>query len=323
MQDNKPTIDDMKALEAKKVSAKSIKKVEESSDNIEKMLAEYEHLDKTELPHKILYPENWELFYKKPTVDDVAVFSTIPENDYFKIMLATIQLIRKCMLIIDSETQKLVSTERIKSCHKMFLFLKLRTEYMTDSKGNTSDIMYPIFSPELEEAITVKFNEYSLIYDELSDDVVAILNEERTGFIFDESFGYDEPIYIPITDFGMEIKIINHITNSHKKMQKTDAKKKDFDSFDKKFLAFLPYLFEKSTDTIDGLKNKYKLLMENESKYQAYLELVTNFKIGEKDNIKYVVEREGETIVGETPMKFPNGYNGLFIRETVKSKLFK
>lgn len=336
--DNKPTIDDLKELEnrkgitvenvkttSKKVQAnKAEKEPIPLTQNIEEMLAEYEWLDKSELPHKHFYPENWDFYIRQPKTTDVAIFSTIPENDYFKIMSAVIALVRKNIIIFNSETNQQISTERIKSCHKMFLFIKLRNLYMKDIKTNTpAKIKLPIYSLEIEEAIEIEFDEYSLMYNELSDEALTYLNAEKTGFNFDENWGAVDNTFIPIIDFGMETKIINFITNSYKKMQNAETKKKDFDSFDKTFLAFVSYLFDTPNDSIESLKTKFKRITEDEQLYQFYNEMVTNFKLGERDNIKYIVEREGEQIVGETQMKFPNGYTTLFTREAVKSKLFK
>ena len=327
--DNKPNIDDLRAKSVEVVEDQHVEKIHkvveekkteaqpEFVENSTKTsyLDDYQQLAKDDMPRNgVLYPETWEFFYRCPTADEVAVFSTTPEEDRVKIMQAVIGIIRKCYLIIDTETKKEVSTTEIKSIDKMNFFLRLRSFYM-----NNEPIRFNTFSQTLEGPVEVEFTENSLRYADVNENLLDIYDGIR-GFNF--PFDDETNVYIPLTNLGMETKVLNYMVNNYKKLQKDETTRKEFSNFDKQFLAFVPYLFETGSESVESLKFKYNKIVKNDKLMKFYLEIMNAMNLGEKENIEFTVTVDDEEITEESPIKFPGGYKKLFTSESFTSKYF-
>lgn len=326
---DKPNLDDLKAktpkslevVENQKVSRMRKNTADETTDetpnpktkdeeilatDVRKDLGDYKQLPLDEIPRNVFYPQNWLFFYRCPLADEIAVFSTTPEEDKVKIMQAVTGLIRKCFIIIDGDTEKEITTNSLHTISKMYMFLLLRDFYM-----NQDPIKFNVYSPALDGLVEVVFNHHSLKYKELNQNLINIYNSERRGF----EFPYDNEeghIFVPITTIGMETKMLNYMVNNYKKLQKDETTKKDFSNFDKQFIAFIPLLFETGNESVESLKFKFKRIVNDDLLMKQYLQIMNIMDLGESSNIDYTVEVDGVEVIEDAEMKFPGGYKKLF-----------
>ena len=119
---------DVNELDGVLVEGTEIPKLETKVSNDEKpnLLDGYIPLDRNDLPnYGDLYPSSWNFAYRCPVAKEVANFSTISEDDQPGILIAVEDLIKKCVVIFDTESEKQISSGEINDVHRLYFLLNL------------------------------------------------------------------------------------------------------------------------------------------------------------------------------------------------------
>ena len=219
-----------------------------------------------------LYPESWRFGYRCPTSMEVANFSTINEEDQPAIIVAVEDLIKKCFVIVDSNKNNEVSSAQINDGDRLFFFLKLREFYLHDKP-----IQYIVMNQTHNEPVTVSLLGDLLQYPELNEKLLSCF-DGRTFTIPVEN--QEEPIRFLIPTLEISSRIFKYMIKSYKEVQKENNDKiKNVDSFDKQFLLIAPYLYINGNETIEALKQKFKLIQKNDGLLNAYITIINRLKL--------------------------------------------
>lgn len=269
-------------------------------------------MERSDLPQEgILYPESWNFAYRPPKAKEVANFSTINEQDQPAIINAIEDLIRKCYVIYDTEKDQQVSPGNINDAHRTFFLLKLREVYLPGSP-----IEYRSMCSLCKESYNAQLTASSLYYDELSEKLVDAF-DGRT-FVLD--MGLEEPVSFLIPTIDISSKIFKHIVKVYRSNQNDREKKEDKIVYDKQFLLIAPYLFEKGTESIKDIVNKYRQIRKDEELFKKYLDISTKLKLDNDDHINCTCTECGSQ--EETQIRFPGGWKNMFISKTDSSGYF-
>ncbi len=276
----------------------------------------YKKLDRALLPQKgIFYPEGWEFAYRCPTAKEVANFSTLNEQDKPAIMSAIEDLIRKCVVIYDTELESQVSAGQILDSHRVFFILLLREFYLP---GSPISYIGGMCSHD-KEILTTTLSYGNLIYPEATEKLLAAFD----GRLFSLNIN-DNIIKFLAPTINLTSKIFKHIVKIFKASQNdaNNQKQDDLDKlvYDKNFLLIAPYLFEYETDTMRDISKKFEKIQTNSELFKAYLEIATKIKL---DNFDYV--ETNCPVCGsseETQIRFPGGWKTMFISNKDTSGYF-
>lgn len=292
-------------LEALETNLSETKKVEKPN-----ILDGYIKLSKHELPqHGELYPESWEFAYRCPTAKEVANFSTINEQDQPGIVVAVEELIRKCVIIFDTETETQISAGEICDGHRTFFLLKIRDYYLPGNPvrfGNVCQTCHEKRESSLDAS--------KLIYPELTDKLIGAYD----GRIFSLDMGLEAPVKFRVPTLETAGKIFRYIVKVYRGAEQD--KKSDNIVYDKQFLLMAPYLFESGRETVKEITYKYKTIMKNEALFKAYLTIVNKLKLDNLEVFNDVCPNCGSE--EEALIKFPGGWKNLFVADTDNTGYF-
>lgn len=286
--------EDLKALEELENKAKNI-------DEKVNIVEGFKKIDKFDLPQEgLLYPENWEFAYRCPTALEIANFSTINEQDQPGIILAIEDLIRKCVVIYDTTKEQRVSAGEINDCHRTFFLLLLRDFYLP---GDPIKINGVCTSDQELNDVFIKHE--SLKYSELSEKLIESFDGRKFSLNMD-----GETIEFLIPTIELSGRIFKYIVRAYKEQDK----KEDKIAYDKQFLLFAPYLFEKGDEPIKTLFKKFKDLKSDNKRFKAYLEIINRLKLDNLTTIDFCCSKCGS--LEETQLRFPGGWKEFFINKT-------
>lgn len=258
-----------------------------------------------------LYPESWRFAFRCPTTLEVANFSTINEKDQPSIINAINELVRKCWVIVDSETNNQISSDQINDGERLFFFLKLREFYLNDAP-----ITYITMNQMHQEPVTIKFLANMLVYPELKEKLLSNFDGRRFSIPVP---GLENNIEFLIPTINISQKIFRYIIKTYKEIEKSDEDTKPkVSSFDKQFILILPFLYETGSETIESLKIKFKSIQKNDKLMDAYLTIVNKIKLTHLEKIEYTYKESEE----EALIKFPGGWKNIFINSESMSDLF-
>ena len=312
MTTKKNDLDALKKLEdeQKGIEQESTLKITEDNNlSTEKtsMLDGYKVIDRYDLPqHGDLYPESWEFAYRCPTSKEVANSSTLNEQDQPAIIVAIEDLIRRCVVIFDTEKNRQVSAGEINDSHRTFFLLLIRDFYLP---GNP--IGYDSACSLCHEQMTNVLAASSLKYHELNEKLLGAFDGRRfilEGMIEDPD---EEPIEFLIPTIELSSRIFKYIVRVYRENSNDREKKEDKIVFDKQFLLFAPYLYVTGKETIKELIQKYKALQKNEDRFKAYLEIISKLKLDNEDNIDTTCPHCRSEEVAD--IRFPGGWKGFFV----------
>lgn len=273
----------------------------------------YRVLDNESLPYfGKLYPESWRFSFRCPTVNEVSEFSTIDERDAPKIQDTITNLIKKCYVIVDTETEKQVPTSQINDGDRLFFFLKLREFYMQDMP-----IEFPFISMTKQEPLQVTLMAHNLIYKPIKEELLKCY-DGRKWTIPTTSFGLTEPIVFLNPTLDISQRIFKYMVNKYRETQDTNKTKINKSEFNRKFLLLLPFLYEQGNEKIESLNIKFKQIEKNEKLLKAYITLAN--KMIHTNEEYLVVDIDGDE--ERTDIKFPGGWKNLFIDNKSFEKLF-
>jgi hypothetical protein len=266
----------------------------------------YIKLEQYDLPqHGALYPDNWDFAYKCPSTGDVAVFSTLHEQDQPAIMSAIDDIIRKNVYIYDSVNSRLITTGEICDAHKVFFLMKLREFYLSEYPIKIDTICENCHEPYQEDLFASGL-EYS--------DIPQKLLDNYDGRVFTLSFPeFSEQIIIRIPTLDTTSKIFKHIVRVYRdkdKEKKGGTSKANKIFYDKKFLLLAPFLFESGSETIQDIVKKFDEVSKNDKIFKRYNEFITRVHIENSTEIESTCRHCGSPEVAQ--IKFPT-WNKLFV----------
>jgi len=257
-----------------------------------------------------LYPYTWRFAYRCPTSLEVANFSTINEQDMPAIQTAVEELIKRCFIILDSNSNNQVSCEEINDGDRLFFFLKLREFYLHDKP-----ISYVVLNIANNEPVTVNLTSNHLQFPELKDKLLSYFD----GRTFEIPVNEETTIKFLIPNFKISSRIFKYMVKTYQEIQKEDSNaNKTVESFDKQFLLFAPYLYETGSETVENLKLKFKNIQKNDILYKAYINLVNKIKLSNLEKIVYSYKESEE----EALIKFPGGWKNMFVDSGAFEDLF-
>lgn len=263
----------------------------------------YVIIDRDELPqHGELYPASWAFAYRGPTTNEVAAFSTIIETDRPAVMQVIEDLIRKCVIIYDTEKDSRVNVGHICDGHRTFFLLKIRNLYLPERP-----IEIKTMCTTCKEAYDAPLTAESLEYRQLKDRLL----EAYDGRVFNlELEGANVRFHVPTLDTAA--KIFKYIIKTYRATaNQKEMNPEDNIVHDKQFLLFAPYLFENGTESIREIINKYKRIRNNDNLYKAYLTIVNNLNLENEEMFGSDCPHCGS--FEETQISFPGGYRKLFV----------
>lgn len=265
----------------------------------------YKILQTYDLPNEgVLYPDNWRFAYRCPTTKEVANFSTIQDDDTPAVISAIEELVKKCVKIIDIDTEAQIPSNEINDAHKLFFMIKLRDFYLPGSP-----IEYDAVCDLCHEQYKVRLNAESLVYNKISDKLLDAFDGRK----FTLEVGLDEPLVIYIPTIATSSKLFKYIVKVYRDQQTGNERnlKDDKIAYDKKFLLLAPYLFETGKENIKDIIRKYNELSKDDRKLSAYLNIANFMKLDNLQIIDTVCSHCGST--EETPVKFPGGWSQMFV----------
>jgi hypothetical protein len=305
----------LEKIEAEKVKEQQVVDMSEESDidmknfdedNKPNILDGFIILETSEIPQEgALYPESWKFAYRCPTSKEIANFSTINEADQPAIIAAIEDLIRKCVVIFDTNTNKQISSGQINDAHRTFFLLKLREQYLPGSP-----ISYTSMCLLCKESMEVNLISKKLKYPELSEKLINAFDGRK--FVLD--MGLEEPISFLIPTIEISSRIFKYIVKVYRDNQNDREKKEDKIVYDKQFLLLASYLYERGNESIKELSIKYIQIQKDEKKFKAYLEIATKMKL---DNFDWIDETCGNCgSEEETQIRFPGGWKNMFVNKS-------
>lgn len=318
-QDDK--LDQLRKLEAEAKAVVDQNQEIDNQDNISSnnespnMLDGFKLIQNYELPQNgELYPDTWNFAYRCPKSIEVANFSVIHDRDNPALINAIQDLIKKCVVIYDTEFKKQISSGFIFDCHQTFFILLLRDFYLSNipiENKYTCTLCHEGYDSQLTAS--------KLIYPELSDKLLSAYNKE-TGLFTLNWPGIEEPIKFLIPNINRSSQIFKYIVKAYKDAENDRDKKDDVIIYDKQFLLLAPYLYEKGTENIRDLIAKFKLIKANEKLFKAYLEIISKLKL---ENLEYINDNCPHCgSLEENQIRFPGGWKNMFISRKDTSGYF-
>lgn len=273
----------------------------------------YKKIDKSLLPQQgVLYPESWEFAYRCPTAKEIANFSTVNEMDQPGIIVAVEELIRKCVVIFDTDKKARVNTGEICDGQRTFWLLLLRDFYLPETP-----IKFGTVCQTCHEQYDSVLTADKLEYAELKDKLISAYD----GRIFTLEMGPNTTVKFRVPTLETTGRIFKYIVKAYRNAGNgSEDKKDDKLVFDKQFLLVAPYLFVTGNETMRDIMLKYKSIIKNESLYKAYLTVITKLKLDNNETFTDVCSSCGSE--EETMIKFPGGWKKLFVSETDSTGYF-
>ncbi len=287
-------------------------------DRTANILDGYKPIMNEELPQQgKFYPESWNFAYRCPESLEVANFSTIQDNDQTGMIQAVEDLIRKCVIVYDSDKDKLVSTGEILDGHRQFFLLKIREFYLIKNK-----IEYTAMCSFCHEAMNINLVATKLLYKDFSQELYNVFDGRNFLFpVENNSEGEErEPINFRVPTLNTSSKILKYMMKTYKDNSSDRDNKEEKIIYDKKFLLLAPYLFVDGNENVKGIIEKYKRLKKDSLLLQEYIEIINKLKLDQYDYIENKCEHCES--VEEAPVRFPGGWKNLFIGKTKISELF-
>ena len=258
------------------------------------------------------YPEHWEFAYRCPTVDEIANFSTITEDDQPKIMSTIESLIKTCFVIVDRQNQQEISTGEINDGERLYFFLLLREYYLA---GNP--IEYSVMSPGEGELVRVAFFADSLVFRQPSDKLLEFFDGRRFTFPVPNS---EDVIQFLIPTFNISGRIMRYMIKKYQDANKQSSDGlKEIEAFNKKFMVFAPFLYETGNESVEFLQQKFKKIQKNQELYKAYLHIINNLNLTNEQYINYIISDGSQE---EALIKFPGGWKNIFTSKGAHSEFY-
>jgi hypothetical protein len=287
------------------------KETEKIKDNSPNTLDGYRILENYQLPQNgMFYPEYWKFAYRSPEANEIANFSTIQDTDQTGMIQAVEDLIRKCVVIWDTQKDRQISTGEILDGHRQFFLLLIREYYLPGTP-----IEYSAICSFCHEAMEIDLKAKNLKYEEFSKEILKIYDGRKFSFVTDSG-----TIEFLAPTLNNSTKILKYLMRTYKDNTSDKNIQEEKIVYDKKFLLIAPYLFETGDETIKQIIQKYKQISKDSSLMQEYIEIINKLKLDNFSEIDNVCEHCGSE--EEAPVRFPGGWKNLFIRKTTISKYF-
>lgn len=295
-----------------KVEQPQIELVKSPETTKTSLLDGYLKIDKSKLPqHGALYPESWEFAYRCPTAKEIANFSTINEMDQPGIIVAVEELIRKCVVIFDTDRGIKINSGEICDAHRTFWLLLIRSFYLPDAPVKINSIC-----TTCQEQYDAILDAHALNYRELNDKLLSAYD----GRIFTLNIDNNE-VKFRVPTLETTGRIFKYIVKAYRNTNNGNEDKKDDKLiFDKQFLLIAPYLFLNGNETMRDIMFKYKAIVKNDSLFRAYLTVVNRLKLDNKET--FVTDCPNCGSSEETMITFPGGWKKLFISNTDSTGYF-
>lgn len=277
---------------------------EENKGNI---LDGYQKISKDLLPqHGALYPDSWEFAYRCPTAKEVANFSTINNMDQPGIIVAVEELIRKCVVIFDTDNNKRINTGEICDGHRTFWLLLLRSFYLPDTPVTVNYVC-----TTCQEQYGAILDAHALEYRELNDKLLSAYD----GRIFKLQMGPETEVKFRVPTLETTGRIFKYIVKAYRNAGNgNEERKEDKLVFDKQFLLVAPYLFVTGDETMRDIMFKYKAIIKNDALFRAYMTVINKLRLDNNETFSNTCPNCGS--LEETMISFPGGWKKLFVSDT-------
>ncbi len=280
----------------------------EVEDNKPNILDGYKIIERYNLPQDgNLYPESWEFAYRCPVAKEVANFSTLQEGDNPAIVAACEDLIRKCVIIFDTEKNRQVSSGQICDAHRTFFLLLLRDFYLP---GNP--IKYPSVCRHCTEPMEINLTANKLKYTRLSDKLINAFDGRSFSLVMPE---IEEPINFLVPSVEVSSRIFKYIVKVYRDSQNDaknhENKEENKNIYDKQFLLLAPYLYVRGNETVKEIIQKFKQIQKDEKLFKAYIDIAVKLKLDNLDYIENTCDKCGSE--EEALLRFPGGWKAMFI----------
>jgi hypothetical protein len=310
--DDETSEDEETIIEGKNEPIKKEIKVQ-SENNRPNMVDGLFILQRDDLPQNgIYYPESWNFAYRSPEAEEVANFSTLNPQDQPGIMVAVSDLIRKCIIIYDSELDTTVSTGEICDAHRIYFLLKIRESYLSDQ---------PV---KMENVCLTCHEQYEV--NLFANDLRFKLPNSKLANIYDGRifhFKYKEiedTINIRIPTLHTSDKLFKYLikvyrasqTQGGKKDQALEKYNKIF--YDKLFLLYAPYLFETGQESISEIVKKFQNIKSNKPLFEKYLEIINGLKLENYDTVDATCSKCES--LEEAQLRFPD-WSEMFTKRAI------
>lgn len=311
MADKKLKNDDLNALEqVEKTGANNVEQENTQDfpeqDNKPKIVDGYNIIDNYDLPQNgVLYPENWRFAYRCPTAKEVANFSTINEQDQPAIVAAVEDLIRKCVIIYDADTDKQISAGQICDCHRTFFMLKLREFYIPGTP-----IQYESICKMCKDPLEVNITAQSLEFAKLNAKLISAFDGRKFTLEFSQ---YDDTVSFLVPTIDITGRIFKYLVNAYRNEKSDRESKAELKVLhNKQFLLIAPFLYEKGTETVKEIITKFSKVESNEKLFSCYLDIANRIKLDNLNTINVNCACGSEE---ETTLRFPGGWKNMFVKK--------
>lgn len=269
-----------------------------------------------EMPnHGCFYPASWQFAYRCPKAKEVVNFSTVNNEDIAAIYAVTEDLIKKCVRIFNTDTEREVPSSEINDNDRFFFMLKLREFYVPSDE---SRIMIPTICPTCSKDFSQPLYADSLIFKQPTDALI----EAFDGRIFTLEMGeYEVKFRIPtISTTGRLFRyIVQRVRDQQQNRRQNEGRNDAKLATDQLFLKIAPFLFVDGHETIPDIINKYKILKKNDELVEIYTTIIDSIDL---NNFQYIESTcpycGGEDVVDIT---FP-GYRTFFRKSLDKKGYF-
>lgn len=277
-------------------------------------VSEYTKVDRDLLPYMgIFYPKSWLFAVRKPDVSDVAAFSVLNDKNRVEVLAATEELIRKCVVIYDSETETTIDSGEINEPEKLWWMLLLRRLYIINNP-----ITWEGLCDDCTEMVNFWMDIDTIQYPDIKQKTIDAFDGRAFHFVFE---GIDEPIVIRMPSVARSSKIFKHVVRTLKDSEKNGKTKSTDKLFsDKRFLLFAPWLFETGDETMIQLIAKYNRIIADKTLFEKYNILISKMEFDNTDSVVCECSKCRSLEVGA--MKFPGGWRKFFIGDTCTEGYF-
>lgn len=265
----------------------------------------YIPVTQSELPQEgALYPESWKFAHRCPTAKEVATFSTLQENDHPGILAAVEDLIRKCVVVYDTNIGKQISSGEINDCHRTYFLLRLRDHYLPGTP-----IEYERIDGFCKETTMTKITAQSLKFADLSEKLLENFDGRTFTLPYPE---LEEPIVFLLPTIEISSRIFKYIVRVAQEKEKTGETKglEEKLIYDKKFLLLAPYLYIEGNESMKVIGQRYKALEKDLPRYKRYVEIATQIKWDNLDEVDSKCDKCGA--VESAQLRFPGGWKNMF-----------
>lgn len=263
-------------------------------------------IDRSSIPYGGLYPASWEFSIRAALGKELSYFSTIDPEDPMSTFEGMNQLIAACVTIVDTEKGYRVSPEKINEFDRVWFVLKVRDLTMPERENQITIEEKCKFCSTVNK---VEISSSTLCVKPMSEFAQKYWDAQEGVFKFvTKSFG---TIRILTPTIEISKIFMDYVRN-------LDPQTRD-DFFIKRFNFFVHEEDLRIPAKCPEMAYKRFIEAVNQPKlFAMYLKIENNLDLGIDDKLKYHCEACRKEL--ETPVRFPGGFENIFISSDIDSE---